>query len=397
MSAQADYLDFYRGNYGAFTPITKGAPSMDLTIDRAALVGALRAARVAVATRTSLPILEYCHLAATPDGGLVLSATNLEIGLTTTVGADVAQAGACCIPATLALALLSQCPGDRLTLTLDKARLRVAGGGAKLALPTLDVEDFPVLPGERPDAAATSYGETTVADFAAALSRVAYAAQAKPENRRAFMGVCLRPVAGGVSLECTDSYSVASTTLALAAPLANARPLIVPARPLAELLGVLPDGPLTLAIVGNALRLSTTTTTGYAVTLDGAFPDFASLIPRNEQYAHVFALHRADLTAAVKFVRAAETDGALSLDFGPRGLTLAARDPELATIGLPLSVPGAPVAVRLDPARVLAALGVGDGETVTIGINDGNKVVALRPQGGAATTHAIMPLIGGAQ
>ena len=75
----------------------------------------------AVATRSTLPMASNILLAS--DGPrLKLSATNLEIGITTWVGAKVEEEGAVAVPARLLSEFVSSLPPDKIELKGDGQR-----------------------------------------------------------------------------------------------------------------------------------------------------------------------------------------------------------------------------------------------------------------------------------
>src|SRR5438445_185257 len=73
---------------------------MDVTADQANLARATRLAGRATPTRSTLPVLQTVRLDAQP-GRLGLTATDLELGLTTAIAANVATPGTACVPARL--------------------------------------------------------------------------------------------------------------------------------------------------------------------------------------------------------------------------------------------------------------------------------------------------------
>ena len=73
----------------------------------------------AVATRTTLPITQ--HVLMSSDGGrLKLSATNLEIAISTWVGAQVDEEGSVTIPARLLTDFVTSLPREAMPLGEEK-------------------------------------------------------------------------------------------------------------------------------------------------------------------------------------------------------------------------------------------------------------------------------------
>ena len=71
----------------------------------------------AVASRSTLPITQYVMLSC-DQGMLRLSATNLEIAITTWIGAMIEEEGAITVPHRLVSDLVNSLPSDRVDLDL---------------------------------------------------------------------------------------------------------------------------------------------------------------------------------------------------------------------------------------------------------------------------------------
>ena len=98
----------------------------------------------AVAARNTLPVLNNI-LIATSEGGLQLSATDLEIGITCWIGAQIHAAGATTVPAHTFSDLVGTLPKDpvEMSLTVDTQTLNVHCGTSKTQLKCLPASEFP--------------------------------------------------------------------------------------------------------------------------------------------------------------------------------------------------------------------------------------------------------------
>ena len=89
---------------------------MKLTCMPGPLGQALQAVSRAISARTTLPILNNILVSAT-DQGLVLTATNLEIGIRKLVPAEISEEGSTTVPARLLTDFVSTLPDQELSLT----------------------------------------------------------------------------------------------------------------------------------------------------------------------------------------------------------------------------------------------------------------------------------------
>lgn len=135
---------------------------MKLTIERAALLRALTHVQSVVERRNTIPILANVQLEALADGGLRLTATDLDLAVVETVEACVAQAGKTTVPAHTLYDIVRKLPdGAEIELTRDAAKeqLMLRAGRYASALSCLPPEEFPeISEGDLP------FGFTVTAD-----------------------------------------------------------------------------------------------------------------------------------------------------------------------------------------------------------------------------------------
>src|SRR5512136_2099334 len=96
----------------------------------------------AVSPRSTLPVLANV-LVATDEGRLRLSATNLELGITCWIGAQVSEEGAVTVPSRTFADLINKLPNDQVMLNLKKAQLNVRCGGSTTDINGIDANEFP--------------------------------------------------------------------------------------------------------------------------------------------------------------------------------------------------------------------------------------------------------------
>jgi len=110
-----------------------------------------------VAGKSTLPILANVLL-ATDGGRLKLAATNLELGITHWIGAQVQMEGAITVPAKLLADVVGSLPADTVTLTLDgrTQTLKVACGRFTSTIKGIQADEFPVIPSITDQAPVTS-------------------------------------------------------------------------------------------------------------------------------------------------------------------------------------------------------------------------------------------------
>src|SRR5260370_18328638 len=101
----------------------------------------------AITTRPSLPVLGNV-LISTEESRLKLSATNLELGITTRIGAKVEEEGAITVPARTFLDLINTLPPERVDMEVDMRThtLNIHWGSGSTNIKGIDASEFPPAP-----------------------------------------------------------------------------------------------------------------------------------------------------------------------------------------------------------------------------------------------------------
>ena len=254
----------------------------------------------AVAVRNTLPILSNVYL-ATEEGGLRLTATNLEIAITHWIPASITERGATTIPAKLLTEIVNGLPNEKIDFELlaDGRAFLKCGSKNKSHLRTTPADDFPPVgaAGDRPTARISQKA------LRAALESTVFAA-AGDEARPILTGVLTRLSGEKATFTAADNYriAVAGAALAEAAPETS---VIVPARAYAELVRLLGDVDglveLTLTPGKNQLQFKIGDTLLVSRLIDGQFPNFQQVVPTS--FTTRATIDREELLAAVRLAQ----------------------------------------------------------------------------------------------
>jgi len=254
---------------------------MKLTITQAQLAYGLGIVSRAVSPRSTLPVLNNI-LIATDEGRLRLSATNLELGITCWIGAEIEEEGSITIPARIFSDLVNALPGGKvsLSLTTRTQTLNIHCGTSNFDIKGIDAQEFPPMPS--PD---LSTGvELNVADFKEMIHQVGFAASSE-EARPVLQGVLMEINDNEISLAATDGFRISVRTAELSTSQDDPVKVIIPARSLGELARIATDGNETVTMIVPPDR-------GQAIfhmknvelvtqLIEGNFPDYRAIIPRS--------------------------------------------------------------------------------------------------------------------
>jgi DNA polymerase-3 subunit beta len=245
----------------------------------------------------SLPVLTNVLL-KTEDGGLKLTATNLEIGITYWVPGKIETDGATSVPARLLTDLVNSLPSSEpIVLELgDGETLHIRAGRFESNIKGIPAEDFPTVQtaGERP---ITRVAQKVLRQ---ALDETAFAA-ASDEARPILTGVLAKFEGDQLTLAAADNYRIAVKTITVLDPVEETS-VVIPARALHELARVLSDTDEPVSIVlahsRNQLLFHIDGIDLVTRLIDGQYPNYQSVLPAS--HATRAVLDREELLRAVR-------------------------------------------------------------------------------------------------
>lgn len=357
----------------------------------------------AVATKTALPVLSNV-LIASDDGRLKIAATNLEIGITTWIGASIEEEGRITVDARLLSEFVNTLPSDAVQLSSDSVRssLMVQCGRDKAAINGIDADDFPVIP--------TVGGEAFTASvepqaFREMIAQVEFAA-ATDDSRPVLAGVLCRFEEQTLTLAAADGFRLAVREGALTEPVPNKLDVIVPARALRELARIVGDAtdPVQLAITPNQSQLLARVgeTEFLSRLIEGTFPDFRQIVPR--EFATKVEVGRDTFMNAVRRASyfARDNNDVIRVvvrptddDVMPGTLEVSANAAERGNSQsyVDSTVSGPELQIAFNARYLSDVLGVIKQPQIMLGMNGANQAGIVRPAGSESYTHVIMPMV----
>lgn len=252
---------------------------MHFVISRQALLNPLQIVCGVVERRQTLPVLSNI-LMVLRESELSLTGTDLEVELVGRVTVDEArQAGEITVPARKLLdickSLSDQAPVEIL---LADAKLTLKSGRSRFTLATLPAAEFPNVE-EEPDTFSLRLAQSRLREL---LENTSFA-MAQQDVRYYLNGMLFEVTANYLRVVATDGHRLAMETLELESGVSEDQQLILPRKGIMELTRLLMDesGDIDLTFGQNHLRA---TVPGYTFTsklVDGKFPDYNRVLPKN--------------------------------------------------------------------------------------------------------------------
>ncbi|HEX2756147.1 MAG TPA: DNA polymerase III subunit beta [Candidatus Limnocylindrales bacterium] len=367
---------------------------MKLSVMQENLARGLSVVSRAVSNR-SLPVLTNVLL-KTEDGGLKLTATNLEIGITYWVPGKIEIDGATSVPARLLTDLVNSLPGSEpISLELgDGETLHIRAGRFESNIKGIPAEDFPTVQtaGERP---ITRVAQKVLRQ---ALDETAFAA-ASDEARPILTGVLAKFEGDQLTLAAADNYRIAVKTITILDPVEETS-VVIPARALHELARVLADTDEPVSIVlahsRNQLLFHIDGIDLVTRLIDGQYPNYQSVLPAS--HATRAVLDREELLRAVRpaALIAHESANIVKLGVGLDGdnaITVSANAEIGDHVGrVEAAIEGDGTTIAFNARFLADVLTNVDAEQFALELNGPLSPGVFKPIGDDRYVHVVMPL-----
>ncbi|MAF37828.1 MAG: DNA polymerase III subunit beta [Chloroflexi bacterium] len=238
----------------------------------------------AVANRATLPVTQNVLLSV-DQSMLKLSATNLEIAMTTWVGAMIEEEGSITVPARLLTEFVNSLPNDKIDLELDEGSglLHISSGNSDAHINITDAAEFPPIPTVDDGVAA----EVDPLVLKSAITRVAFAA-ATEESRPVLTGVEVKLDESTFTMAAADGFRLAVQNGTLLKAVPDEVSVIIPARTMNELNRLIGDREEPVEILMTPEKGQVMFRVGGGDTveivsqlLQGTFPNYEQLIPQS--------------------------------------------------------------------------------------------------------------------
>jgi DNA polymerase III subunit beta len=365
---------------------------LKLKTKREDLVSKLSIVSRAVSTRAATQALSGILL-STADGKVTLAATDLDLGLETTLDADVESEGAVLLPGRLFAEVARSLADETVEIETREAErdVELRSGGSRFHLKVLPVEDFPKLPRPEPEPGLKIPSPA----LEESIELVARAAS-RDDMRPVLTGVFVSASGKEMTMVATDSYRLAVKRTELESELGGEIEANIPARALRELSRVLASEgaqEASICLLANqavfqagAILLSTR-------LIDGQFPNFRQLLP--ESYEHDVRLVRSDFLDVTRRVsQLAQRNAPLRLSFAPGELTVAAETPDVgdAKETMPAAFEGESLEIGFNPEFLREGIESVAGEEMLIRLISPLRPGLLEPVEGDEFRYLVMPI-----
>ena len=247
---------------------------MKLTCDRALLANAIAGVSKAVTQRSSIPVLEGILMKA--EGfSLTLTGYDLEMGITTTIEANVLEPGDAVLPAKLLGDMVRRLPSEEVEINAqDSGATTIKGGITEFDIMGLNPGDFPDLP--NPGADKTL--DMNTADLQEMVDTTLFAVSTD-DKKPAHTGALFSITPEQLTVVALDGYRLA--IIHKPGMATKEIDIIIPAKTLSEVVKLFGEEDEVVHISANRrfVVFATQTYTVISRLIEGEFLDYTRVIP----------------------------------------------------------------------------------------------------------------------
>lgn len=337
-----------------------------------------------VPSKTTLPILSCVLVEATKES-LTLSATNLDISITTsTTKATVKDPGRVAIPAVKFVPFVRSLRPGVVTISQKGEQLTLTCGKSRLTENTMNVSDFPAL--KKPEEkAALAIPADTLIDM---INETAYAVS-RDETRPALMGILWEVRAASLTMVATDAHRLARSVRKMEWKVSGDKNLIVDTNGLRQIPRIAAaardeddaNTEVSIFVGGSQLSFRAGSTVLQVRLLEGPFPDYQAVLPKDND-KHV-TIDKADFAQSIRRVAitADRVTSQIKLGIEAGRMELTARGTEGSTSEdeIQVSYQGDPIEIGFNYSYLQDILKNLQAESVVLSLKDSQSAALLKP------------------
>lgn len=362
---------------------------MHITVKREHLIKPLGVVAGVVERRQTLPILSNL-LIRSSGKSITLTGTDLEVEVSATVAGSGSELEMT-LPARKLHEICRALPADsEISIGLDKDKAVVRSGKSRFKLLTMPVAEFPNIE----TASWNSSFSIPQKDLRWLLEKTMFC-MAHQDVRYYLNGLLVEISNDLLRMVATDGHRLSLAEAPIKSQVGNSQ-VILPRKGVLEIAGFLEntEGNVEVSLGTNHLRVVLEGIVFITKLIDGRFPDYSKVVPKNqgkqilvERDTFRETLGRVAILSNEKYrgVRFGLSDGAM---------TITAHNPEQeeAQEELPINYKGDELEIGFNVNYINEAIGAVGSEQVEIGLNDPNSSCLIREPGKNNYLYVVMPM-----
>lgn len=343
-----------------------------------------------ISIKPTIPILSHFLIEAVGEE-IILTATDLTVGIRCRTEAKILEEGATTLPAKRLAQLLRELTATHVEVTTNAADITtIVAGSSRFKLHGMSKSEYPLLP-NLSQSPAIYLPQTTLKDL---LYRTAFAVS-KEDNRYVLTGVAMQLTDQTVTFVGTDGKRLARAFTQVDIASTLNQQAIIPLKAVEEILKNLSDeGRVKIALMPDKLAIELDQMHITTKLLSGDYPDVNRVIPERADLS--IHLHREELMSLLRQISLFTVNHnqpvRFSLTDGELKLTANARDVGEGHVAMPVNYQGPDFDIAFNPGFFLDILRHCKNETVTLGLTDAYNPGLLTEQEQSTLPSQASPL-----
>ncbi len=323
---------------------------------------------VASQQKATIPILSNFLIEAANDE-LVITATDLTVGVRCFTEAKILEEGATTLPARRFSQLIKELTATNVEISTNEAEVtEIIADSSRFKLNGMKKSEFPSLP-NMTDAVQFKISQTDLKDM---LYRTAFAVS-REDNRYVLTGVYMQIANGIATFVGTDGKRLAKTHISIKVDLGFTGGYIIPLKAVEEIYkNLTEEGEATVFLMHDKIAVEASDTMVVTKLLSGDFPDVNRVIPQKAD--QLLSLHREELMTLLRQIALFTVDSNHSVRFtfsdGELKLTANTMDIGEGNVSMPVNYKGPKLEIAFNPNFFLDILRHSKNESVTMGVID---------------------------
>jgi len=368
---------------------------MEIKISRNEFLKGLSLVQGIVERKTTMPILANVLLEG-KGRGLILTATDLEVGVTSTLPAEVVKEGKIAVHARGLYDIVRELPEEPIHLTVgENLWVEIACGRAKFKIVGLSPTEFPALP-KKAEGVSLRIDGNTIEEM---IEKTAFA-MSTDETRFNLNGIYLEQAKEGdgntLRMVATDGHRLSIIEREVKGKWKLPKGVIVPRKGILELKRLIggKDGPLDLSIDEKHVVATNGETTLIIRLIDGQFPPYKQVLP--SQTKRTIGVERQSILQVLKRVSILSVDRSrgVKFSFSPKNLEVSTSNPDFgeAREELTITYKGEKFEIGFNARYFIDVLNVLPDEQAELQMGDDTTPCVLKSEKDKGFTHIVMPM-----
>jgi DNA polymerase III subunit beta len=349
---------------------------MRITIQKQLLQDAMQTVMGGVAQKNTLPILANILFEA-ESTNVNITSTDLDIGITHTMEANIIEQGATTIPAKRFLDIIKELPGGDISIVTKKNNTMVITVDKTIfKILTTPKEEFPNIPTNR-NMQTIMLPQKTLKQM---LTQTAFA-MSKEETRYVLNGVCMEILPHIIQLIATDGRRLAIIKKPHNTTIKENTTIIVPAKTTQEVYKILKEsGDVHIQHTPNQIIFQANNTRIISRLIEGEFPNYKQAIP--DKTDNIISVSKDRLIPAIKRASIFTTTDsqAIKLHLTKNNLIISKTTPDVGetTEDLEVIYTGPEMQIGFNPAYLLDVLKNTEKDNIQIELTGPEKPAVFR-------------------